>query len=96
MQDGPKDVALKGEWIAKGMSCILENCCQNTMTGVTYHKGISGQYFISGMGQNMNINIGYGNCRDPPSIRPNNAGGWDVNGVCSGGVRNPASVHCEI
>lgn len=96
MQDGPGNVVLKGEWIAKGMRCILDNCCKTVMTGVTYHNGISGQYFVSGMGQNMNINIAYGNCRDPPSIRPSNAGGWDVNGVCAGGVLNPASVHCEI
>ncbi|KAG8160526.1 hypothetical protein KVR01_010062 [Diaporthe batatas] len=94
--DGPVNVALKGEWIAKGIRCILDNCCKTEMTGFKYHNGISGQYFIKGMGQNMNINVGYGNCRDPPSIRPSNAGGWDVNGVCAGGVLNPASVNCEV
>lgn len=94
--DSPKEVKLKGEWIAKGVKCVLENCCTKIMTGATYHHGISGQYFINGMGQNMNINIGYGNCNDPPSIRPSNAGGWNINGVCGGGVLNPASVNCEV
>lgn len=56
--------------------------------------GQSGQRFYTGMGLNFNIAVGYGNCRDPVNIKPSNAQGWDVNGVCMGGVKVPGRVVC--
>ena len=44
---------------------------------------------------NFNIAVAYGNCQDPLNIRPSNAGGWDVNGVCKGGVMVPDLVDCS-
>jgi hypothetical protein len=96
VQDSNLEAPLKGEWIAKGVRCIFNNCCKKDWSGVKHNKGISGQYFIRGMGQNLNIAVGYGNCRDPVNIRPNNALGWGVNPVCMGGVQNPGILSCEI
>lgn len=96
MQDGNVEVPLKGSWIAKGVRCIFKNCCKKDWSGVKQNKGISGQYFITGMGLNLNIAVGYGNCGDPANIRPNNALGWGVNPVCMGGVNTPGILDCEV
>lgn len=95
VQDGGKDLTLTGAQIAKGVKCIYDNCCRKDLDGWGHQNlGQSGQRFYSGMGLSFNIAVGYGNCRDPVNIRPSNAEGWDVNGVCMGGVMIPSFVNC--
>lgn len=96
MQDGTADIRLNGPQIAKGVGCVHDNCCRRDADFGVNYKGTSGQKFFQAMGMNFNIATGYANCNDPPNIRPSNAGGWNVNPVCMGGVLNPNAVTCGI
>lgn len=96
MQDGGHEIPLTGAMIGKGVKCIYDNCCRDDYSGIlsTQNTGQSGQKFFQGMGVNFNIAVGYGNCGDPVNIRPDHAGGWDINPVCKGGVMVPNNANC--
>lgn len=95
MQDGGHAITLTGAQIGKSVKCIYRLCCRDDFTGLSQNYGQSGQRFYRGMGMNFNVAVAYGNCQDPHNIRPSNAGGWEVNGVCKGGVLVPDLVQCD-
>lgn len=70
-QDNDHQITVTGKDISITTVYIRNHCC-----GATGQSFISGQQFTP---WGWNTNIGYGNCRDPPSIRPHMAGGEGVN-----------------
>lgn len=95
VQDGGHAITVTGGQIAQSVKCIYRYCCREDITGTEKNFGQSGQRFIRGMGMNFNIAVAYGNCRDPTNIRPSNAGGWEINGVCKGGILIPDHLNCD-
>ncbi|KAJ0120845.1 hypothetical protein J7T55_015580 [Diaporthe amygdali] len=69
--DNDHQITVTGKDISITTVYIRNHCC-----GATGQSFISGQQFTP---WGWNTNIGYGNCRDPPSIRPHMAGGEGVN-----------------
>ncbi|KAJ4410255.1 hypothetical protein N0V82_009307 [Gnomoniopsis sp. IMI 355080] len=88
--DDSKAITLSGNDIWAVVNHVFKICCQEIvdMFGAT-GPGLSGQKFIRGTGENWNAVIAYGNCRSSNTIKPSDAGGWNVNPVCEGGDSNP-------
>lgn len=80
LQDNPDPITVKGKQIGIAMKWVRLHCCFAGPRSKDSDNFVNGQQFTP---WGWNVNAGYGNCRDPPEIRPHMAGGWDVNkGTC--------------
>jgi hypothetical protein len=80
LQDNKDSITLKGKQIGMAIKWVRDHCCFAGPRSYTSDNFVSGQQFTP---WGWNVNAGYGNCNDPPEIRPHMAGGWGVNkGTC--------------
>ncbi|KAL1883344.1 hypothetical protein Daus18300_000402 [Diaporthe australafricana] len=69
--DNKFKITVRGEEVAQSLGYIRKNCCNKNDKSF-----LAGQQFTP---WGWNSAVAYGNCRDPPQIRPHNAGGFGVN-----------------
>ncbi|POS68767.1 hypothetical protein DHEL01_v212839 [Diaporthe helianthi] len=78
--DNKHKITLKGKQIGMATLWIRNHCCLASSEITPTDNQLNGQQFTP---WGWNVNAAYGNCNDPPTIRPSNAGGKGVNpGKC--------------
>ncbi|KAG8163018.1 hypothetical protein KVR01_007496 [Diaporthe batatas] len=78
--DNPDAITLKGKQIGMATLWLRNHCCLASPKIKATDDQLNGQQFTP---WGWNVNAAYGNCNDPPSIRPHMAGGHGVNpGKC--------------